>query len=66
MKEYGPKVMHRGARTVNMGRIIFTSKYRFENFWLPHLKTYFARAGLRNAAYMHDFRAILLPLHVNE
>lgn len=27
MKRYDPKVMHRGARTVNMGRMIFVSKH---------------------------------------
>ena len=69
MKEYGPKVMHRGARTVNMGRMIFASKHRlktFKSLVYTHILPARDLEMLLFFPYMHDFRAILLPMHVNE
>ena len=69
LKEYGPKVMHRGARTVNMGRMIFASKRRLKTFRslvYTHILPTQDLETLFLSPYVHDFRAILLPMHVNE
>jgi len=63
MKEYGPK------GTVNMGRMIFASKHRlktFKSLVYTHILPARDLEMLLFFPYMHDFRAILLPMHVNE
>jgi len=64
-----PESHARGARTVNMGRMIFTSKHRlktFKSLVYTHILPARDSEMLLFFPYMHDFRAILLPMHVNE